>query len=163
MRNMIGFVIAPASLLTVGFLVAYPIYQQTGGRPELAGLFDFEAPHTGDVPQGWGGGPAGTFAVDGQIVHSGRWALRIDRNEKSPGAFSTVTKMLPIDFAGTRLELHGFLRTQDVSDFAGLWMREDGDSWMASRLRRRRASSCPRRCWISITTSMVVRGSRSNS
>jgi C-terminal processing protease CtpA/Prc len=128
MRNMIGFVIAPASLLTVGFLVAHPIYQQTGGRPELAGLFDFEAPHTGDVPQGWGGGPAGTFAVDGQIVHSGRWALRIDRNEKSPGAFSTVTKMLPIDFAGTRLELHGFLRTQDVSDFAGLWMREDGDS-----------------------------------
>lgn len=24
--------------------------------------------------------------------------------------------------------MHGFLRTEDVSDFVGLWMREDGES-----------------------------------
>jgi C-terminal processing protease CtpA/Prc len=128
MRNVIGFVIAPASLLTVGFLVAHPFHQQTTSRPELDGLFDFEAEHSAEVPKGWGGGPPGTLAVDGQTVHSGRWALRIDRNEKSPGAFTSLTKTLPIDFAGTSVELHGFLRTQDVSEFAGLWMREDSDA-----------------------------------
>jgi hypothetical protein len=29
-------------------------------------------------------------------------------------------------FLGTTIELRGFLRTRDVKDFAGLWMREDG-------------------------------------
>ena len=126
MRNMIGFVIAPACLLTMA-LGAHASAQQTVARPELAGLLDFEAQHSGDVPAGWGGGPPGTFAIDGQIVHGGRWALRIDRNDKSPGDFTSVTRMIPIDFAGTTLELRGFLRTQDVSQFAGVWMREDGD------------------------------------
>ena len=63
-----------------------------------------------------------------QTVHGGKWALRIERNDKSEGAFTAVNRMIPIDFAGESLELRGFLRTEDVSDFAGLWMREDGDS-----------------------------------
>jgi hypothetical protein len=33
-----------------------------------------------------------------------------------------------MDFSGTTGELHGFLRTEDVSEFAGLWRREDGDA-----------------------------------
>ena len=33
-----------------------------------------------------------------------------------------------MDFSGGTVELRGFLRTEEVSDFAGLWMREDGDS-----------------------------------
>jgi hypothetical protein len=41
--------------------------------------------------------------------------------------FSTITIGIPIDFAGTSLEFRGFIKTQDVSEFAGLWMREDGD------------------------------------
>src|SRR5262249_17304598 len=74
------------------------------------------------------GSPAGTFSVDGQIVHGGRWALRIDRKETSPGGFTALSKTIPIDFAGAQVELRGFLRTEDVSNFAGLWMREDGDA-----------------------------------
>ena len=93
MRNMIGFVIAPACLLTTA-LGAHTSAQQTAARPELTGLLDFEAQHSGDMPTGWGGGPPGTFAIDGEIVHGGRWALRIDRNEKSPGDFTSVTKMI---------------------------------------------------------------------
>jgi len=54
--------------------------------------------------------------------------LRIERNETSGGTFTAVSKSLPIDFAGARLELRGFLRTEDISGFAGLWMREDGDA-----------------------------------
>jgi C-terminal processing protease CtpA/Prc len=128
MRNTVAFLILPACLLTGTLSLAHVSLQQTAARPELAGVLDFEAQHSADLPKGWGGGPAGTFAVDGQIVHGGRWALRIERDEKSPGGFTSVTKMIPVDFAGTSLELRGFLRTQDVSQFAGLWMREDGDS-----------------------------------
>lgn len=101
--------------------------QGVGGRPELAGVLNFEAEHVGGVPKDWSGGPAGTFAVDGQIVHSGRWALRIERTDANPDGFTAVSKMIPIDFTGKQLELRGFLRTADVSNFAGLWMREDGD------------------------------------
>ena len=104
-----------------------PAPQSAPVRPELAGLLDFESDHTGGVPKGWSGGPPGTFAVDDQVVHGGRWALRIDRQADGPDAFTAVSRMLPIDFAGSRLELSGFLRTENVAGFAGLWMREDGD------------------------------------
>jgi C-terminal processing protease CtpA/Prc len=97
-------------------------------RPELIGLLDFESDHTGGVPKGWGGHPPGTFAVDDQVVHGGRWSLRIERKADGPDGFTAVTRMLPIDFAGGRLELSGFLRTENVAGFAGLWMRQDGDS-----------------------------------
>jgi hypothetical protein len=63
-----------------------------------------------------------------RLVHSGRWSARIERHPDSPGAFSTITKSRLIDFVGTTIEMHGFLRTEDVSDFVGLWMREDGES-----------------------------------
>ena len=106
--------------------------QPAAGRPELAGLLDFEAEHVDGVPKNWNGGPAGTFAVDGQIVHGGRWALRIERNDASPSTLTAVSKMIPIDFAGTQLELRGFLRTADISNFAGLWMRQDDDAGMVA-------------------------------
>jgi C-terminal processing protease CtpA/Prc len=102
--------------------------QPATARPEFAGLLDFEAEHTGGLPKGWGGGPPGTFAVDGQTVHGGRWSLRIERKADSPSNFTSVTKMIPIDFTGTTLEWRGFLRTEDVSNFAGLWMRQDDDT-----------------------------------
>src|SRR4051812_20977933 len=125
MPNLTAFLVAPGSflVLTLGFVM----FQTAAVRPELAGL-DFEADHSGGVPKGWNGGPPGTFAVDGQTVHGGKWALRIERDDKSERAFTAVTRMTAIDFAGESLELRGFLRTEDVSNFAGLWMREDGDS-----------------------------------
>jgi C-terminal processing protease CtpA/Prc len=66
--------------------------------------------------------------VDDKVVHGGRRALRIERTNSSPEAFSSVVKSIPMDFAGTTIELRGFLRTENVSEFSGLWMREDGDT-----------------------------------
>jgi C-terminal processing protease CtpA/Prc len=125
MRNPTAFLIAPSAffVLTLGS----EMFQTPAVRPELAGL-DFEAEHAGGVPRGWNGGPPGTFTVDGQTVHGGKWALRIERDDKTASAFTAVSRTIPIDFAGESLELRGFLRTEDVSNFAGLWMREDGDS-----------------------------------
>jgi C-terminal processing protease CtpA/Prc len=98
-------------------------------RAELEAALSFEAPPTSSgAPGGWGGGPAGTIFADDKVVHGGRWSARIERHSDSPGEFSTITKYIPIDFSGVAVELRGFLRTEDVSEFVGLWMREDGDT-----------------------------------
>jgi C-terminal processing protease CtpA/Prc len=126
---MIRLPTALLCLLSVALASAYRLnFQPAPVRPDFAGLLDFEADHVDGVPKGWSGGPAGTFAVDGQIVHGGKWSLRIERNDQSPSGFTAVSRTIPIDFTGEKLELRGFLRTQDVSNFAGLWMREDSDS-----------------------------------
>jgi hypothetical protein len=91
-------------------------------------MLNFEMQHTGNIPTGWGGGPPGTIFVDTEIVHGGRSAARLERNAASPDGLSALTKGIPIDFAGTRIEWRGFLRTEDVREYVGLWMREDGDT-----------------------------------
>lgn len=93
--------------------------------PELASILDFEVEQTAATPRGWGGGPPGTFFVDGETVHSGRWSARIERNSTSPDMFSTIGKAIPVGFGGTSVEYRGFLRTEDVTEFTGLWLRED--------------------------------------
>jgi Peptidase family S41 len=98
------------------------------GRSDLELSLSFEAPARGDMPGGWGGGPPGTIFVDDKVVHGGRWSARIERHTDSPSNFSTITKSISIEFSGATIELRGFLRTEDVSDFVGLWMREDGES-----------------------------------
>ena len=97
-------------------------------RTEFQAALGFEMPPDGNMPGGWGGGPPGTIFLDDKVVHGGRWAVRIARNAESPNNFSTVTKSVEMDFSGATVELRGFLRTEEVSDFAGLWMREDGES-----------------------------------
>ena len=102
--------------------------EKASDRSELEAALGFEVPPTGNMPGGWGGGPPGTIFVDDKVVHSGRWAARIERKAETPNDFSALTKLLEMDFSGATVELRGFLRTEDVSDFAGLWMREDGQS-----------------------------------
>lgn len=96
----------------------------------LQPVLGFEVPLEGGKPQGWGGGPDGTLFLDEKIVHGGKSSARIERNASSPNNFSTFTKSLPIDFTASTLELRGYLRTENVSEFAGLWIREDGESGM---------------------------------
>lgn len=97
-------------------------------RSDLADRLNFEGQQPGDVsPTGWDGGPTATLFADNKIVHGGHWSARIERQADSPGEFSSLHKAIPIDFSGGTVELRGFLRTEDVSGFAGLWMREDGE------------------------------------
>lgn len=93
---------------------------------EAAMTLDF-VPVAGDpFPAGWHGGPLGTIFGDSEIVHAGKLAVRIERTSESPKDFSTLTKSIPMNFGGSKIELRGFIRTEDVSNFAGLWLREDG-------------------------------------
>lgn len=97
-------------------------------RTDLEPALSFEAPPSGEMPGGWSAGPAGTVFAETKIVHGGKGAARIERTSAGTNDFSSITKSIPIDFSGTTIEFRGFLRTEDVSGFAGLWMREDGDN-----------------------------------
>jgi C-terminal processing protease CtpA/Prc len=97
-------------------------------RAGLEKVLGLEEEPVGGVPGGWQGDPIGTIFADEKVVHGGRWSARIERHTDSPSGFSKITNSIPMDFAGTMIELRGFLRTEDVSGFVGLWMREDGES-----------------------------------
>ncbi|MBI3886588.1 MAG: hypothetical protein HY302_12795 [Opitutae bacterium] len=117
------------SLFVVGGIGAASV-ALAADRPEgaaLPALLSFEGAPAGTLPAGWGGGPVGTVFLDEQVVHSGKGAARIERRADSPQEFSSLASSLPMDFKGEQVELRGFIRTEEVSDFAGLWMREDGE------------------------------------
>lgn len=115
--------------LVVAFVVLLGVQIPTSGADpvDLDRILTFEGSRAGELPPGWSGGPPGTVFADDKVVHGGSWAGRIERGTGSPGPFSAFNAWIPMDFAGTTLELRGFLRTEDVKDWAGLWMREDGE------------------------------------
>ncbi len=122
----------PRILLTLIFAaLAFPCCAQTAGSGAPAGpapngnFLSFEGTPAGQVPTGWGGTPAGTVVVDDTVVHQGLRCVRLDRDRKSEEKASVLFKKLPMEFSGKKLELRGFLRTEKVSFFAGLLMRED--------------------------------------
>jgi hypothetical protein len=76
---------------------------------------------------GWSAYPPGTVSADDRVTHSGHWSVRLQRDAQSAGTFSVITRRLPVDFRGGVVELRGYLRLQNVSGNAGLWLRQDAD------------------------------------
>jgi len=76
------------------------------------------------IPFGWVARPPETIAADFTVKHGGNVSLRLERKDQSPGQFSTVIRALPIDFAGKKLELRGWLRKEGAG-VPSLWMRQD--------------------------------------
>ncbi len=103
-----------------------PTNRKSFDRFGIDEMLGFETQHVSDFPACWGGGAPGTVFVDDKIVHSGRWSARIERVGNSTGGFSHIGKAINVSFTGSKVELRGFLRTEDVSGFAGLWLHEDG-------------------------------------
>jgi C-terminal processing protease CtpA/Prc len=102
-----------------GLICAASLWAQ---GPELSRGLNFE---DGDL-RAWGAGK--TVTLDGETVHGGKWAARITRTPTDEGGFSGIIRALPMEFAGKRIEMRGFLRTENVSEYVGMWMREDGES-----------------------------------
>jgi C-terminal processing protease CtpA/Prc len=100
--------------------------QTESTSPALAEILTFEAPHSSACPAGWGCHPRETAAVDSEVVHGGKWSVRIERLAGSPEPFSAVNSSIPIDRGGSTIELRGFVRTEDVGEASYFWMREDG-------------------------------------
>jgi hypothetical protein len=79
---------------------------------------------------GWFANPRDTVSADDRVVHTGQWSARLQRDSQSKNTYSVITRSLPLDFQGRVVELRGYLRLQDVSDVAGLWLGEDNDGQM---------------------------------
>jgi hypothetical protein len=112
----------------VAFLLATSSSLAFSQRPPLEQMLSFEAGDNSGSPRGWGGGPRETLFSDDKVVHGGKWAARLERDASSAGKFSTLTTNMPVDFAGQRVELRGFLKSDAVSGYFGMWLREDGAS-----------------------------------
>jgi C-terminal processing protease CtpA/Prc len=112
----------------LGLALALPGFAQNRSRQNLADILGFENGQPGAFPAGWSGGPTDTIFTDDQVVHSGKYSCRIERNASSSSTFSSVTTGIPLDFAGKTIEWRGFIKTENVSDSVALWIREDGDA-----------------------------------
>ncbi|MEC9297883.1 MAG: hypothetical protein VYA38_01180 [Gemmatimonadota bacterium] len=113
---------------TTAFAIALVLLLSGPGRgtaqEDYRQALSFESP--GLV--GWSGGPAETLSLDSVFFQGGRYAGRIDRDRESELEFSSFGMTLPVTFSGETLELRGWLRTDRVTGFAGLWLRQDGRS-----------------------------------
>jgi hypothetical protein len=95
---------------------------------ELAEILSFEKGETDQLPNGWSSGTRDSVGFDSATVYRGSGALRLHLPEAKPGAGGSVVLLrLPVDFAGSKIELRGFMKTEDVSEFAGLWLRLDAE------------------------------------
>jgi erythromycin esterase len=103
---------------------------RTASLTEISALprvLNFEDQHGVGAPAGWTSSPEATVSTDDKIVHGGQWAARLERKADSPGRFSNIHRAVAMDFAGKTVELRGFLRLEDVTGYAGFWIREDGE------------------------------------
>jgi hypothetical protein len=116
------------------FALALSCSAQTTPTPtdqaNLTKVLSFENEHSGEKPGGWFANPPGTVFVDDKIMHGGQWSVRIERSSQSAGEFSVIGRTIPWEFSGKTIEMRGFLRTENVTGYAGLWMRQDGGTEM---------------------------------
>ena len=123
---------SPRWWLCLGLAFASSGMCQSITRQNVASILGFENNvRAGFYPVGWGGSADSIF-VDDQVIHGGRYSVRIQRDSASSGSFSTVMVSLPIDFTGKTIEWRGFVKTQALAGAAALWMREDSSSGMVA-------------------------------
>jgi erythromycin esterase len=79
-------------------------------------------------PDGWHTGGSGyVVAPDPVASHAGKRGLRLSADKPSADAFGVATAKLPVEKARSkRVTLSGWIRTKDVTGWAGLWLRADG-------------------------------------
>lgn len=88
--------------------------------------FDFENIENG-FPSGWNknANPNYTHVLDSANVKSGKYAVSIEFKKGIP-AFDSWTFTIPDNYAGRKITLSGYIKTENVTDgYAGLWMRID--------------------------------------
>lgn len=98
-----------------------------------SGNLDFEqVDHSQKIPYHWafsrpGVSDAFVTALDSLVVQHGRYAVSITNiDEPAPGGFGVCQYNIPATFSGSRVKLTGYLKTENVSGFAGIWIRTDG-------------------------------------
>jgi len=112
------------NMLAVFACATFALVCSAQDRSSLADILSFEKEPSGGRPAGWNANPPGHIFADDKTVHGGKRSVRIERQADSAEKFSGINLAIPIDFTGRAVELRGFVRTENASDFAALWMRE---------------------------------------
>ena len=92
-------------------------------HPRPSYNFDFETVN-GGMPVGWSGNGNENYrqSLDSVITKSGNYAAVLEFTGDTP-AFGTWTFALPENYPGKQITLSGYIKTQDVEGYAGLWMQ----------------------------------------
>src|SRR5690606_30558591 len=87
--------------------------------------FDFETVNEG-MPEGWGGNGNENYkqSLDSVITKSGNYAAVLEFTGDTPN-FGTWAFTLPENYPGKKITFSGYIKTEDVEGYAGLWMRID--------------------------------------
>jgi C-terminal processing protease CtpA/Prc len=120
-----------AQLVAAVLLAAAPTVLLAQGEPtpsaaEARATFERAATFEHPELEGWTRNPAGSVVRDSSLAHGGRYSARIHRPAGSEEQAATLGLVVPRTFAGEAIELRGWLRTEDVDGWAGLWLRQDG-------------------------------------
>ncbi len=93
-------------------------------------LTKITTPNTIKLPAGWqsSGSQADDYemGVDHKVAHSGRSSGYIKSVPSAKGFGTLMQSFKAARFHGKRLRLSGFVKTENVRNWAGLWMRVDG-------------------------------------
>lgn len=64
--------------------------------------------------------------IDSAIKHGGKYSLKL-YHAKKDGEFGSCSMIIPSTYTGKQIVLTGFLKTENVKGYAGLWLRLDGE------------------------------------
>lgn len=98
-----------------------------------------------ETPKGWfvaGSHPKDyRMSVDREVTRSGKASAQLKSIATQASGFGTLMQTFQADaFQGKRVRLSGYVRSKDVSDWAGLWMRVDsarGDALSFDNMQQR--------------------------
>lgn len=69
------------------------------------------------------------LSVDSQVTRDGKLSQSLASTVKEPEGFGTIMQGFdPADYIGKRVRLSAWVKTKNVTEWAGLWMRVDGAS-----------------------------------
>ena len=94
------------------------------------GLFSFTMHST--LPDGWlraGSNPSDyEMEIDKKVYKVGKQSACIKSNKKNIDGFGTLMHMAKADnYLGKKIKMTAFVKSENVADWAGLWLRVDGE------------------------------------
>jgi hypothetical protein len=90
-----------------------------------------------DMPKSWlkaGSVPASyKFGSDSIIFKNGHKSACIESTDKNIDGFATIMQICSAkNYLGTRIKMTGYIKSENVSDWAGMWLRVDARTEMKS-------------------------------
>lgn len=82
------------------------------------------------LPKGWisAGSKPASYTVSKDTPHDGHNTLKYQSIKNVEDGFGTIMQTIKADkFKGKRVRLSGYIKSEKLSDWAGLWMRVDGE------------------------------------